>query len=353
MGKSITFQILCNRNGGKLVAVLYVKEQGSYIQKQGERLVVSKNVDRLLEIPILNIENIALIGNVQITTQALHMLMERGIDVSYFSYGGKYLGHTASDASKNIFLRFEQYRYYQDLERRLSMARVIVNNKILNQIALIREHRWNHSEYNWKADVEQMEKYRQLLNEKHTSNEILGIEGICSNIYFGAFGHMLSCDFSFRGGNRRPPRDPINVIISLAYTFLTKEMCGALDSESFETYLGFLHGIRYGRKSLALDMIEEFRQPVIDRFVILLFNKRMISKYDFEFEEDGNVVLNEEGFRKFCTEYERWMNGKNTMSGEKSFRNCIKKQVASLKKSICTGEVYVPYNWEMHKQNAT
>jgi CRISPR-associated protein Cas1 len=162
---------------------------------------------------------------------------------------------------------------------------------------------------------------------------------------------MLKCDFSFHGRNRRPPKDPVNVIISLAYTFLTKEMCNALDSESFETYLGFLHGIRYGRKSLALDMMEEFRQPAIDRLVILLFNKRMIGKYDFEFPEDGSVVLNEEGFRKFCGEYERWMNGKNVLAGEESFRNCIRKQVSMLKRCICKGEEYIPYSWERKMLN--
>ena len=122
-------------------------------------------------------------------------------------------------------------------------------------------------------------------------------------------------------------------------------MCSALDAESFETYLGFLHGIRYGRKSLALDMIEEFRQPAVDRLVLLLFNKRMIGKYDFEFPEEGGVILNEDGFRKFCTEYERWMNGKNSTSGEKSFRSQIQKQVAGLKKAISKGEEYSPYQW--------
>lgn len=177
---------------------------------------------------------------------------------------------------------------------------------------------------------------------------MLGVEGICSNIYFGAFGQMLKCDFEFHGRNRRPPKDPINVIISLAYTFLTKEMCSALDAESFETYLGFLHGIRYGRKSLALDMIEEFRQPMIDRFVLLLFNKHMVGKYDFEFPGEGDVVLNEDGFRKFCTEYEKWLNGRNSASGEKSFRVRIREQVAKLKRVICKGERYTPYCWEKY-----
>ena len=190
-----------------------------------------------------------------------------------------------------------------------------------------------------------MEKYLSQLPKKGTTNELLGTEGICSQIYFGAFGRMLHCDFSFDGRNRRPPRDPVNIILSLAYTLLTKEVSNSLDAESFEPYLGFLHGIRYGRKSLALDIVEEFRQPVVDRLVILLFNKRMLGRYDFETEEDDRVVLSEDGFRKFCVEYERWIDGRNAASAVDSFRKEIRKQVACLKRAVVKGETYVPYAW--------
>ena len=114
--------------------------------------------------------------------------------------------------------------------------------------------------------------------------------------------------------------------------------------------LGFLHGIRYGRKSLALDMMEEFRQPVADRLVMLLFNKRIIGKYDFDFPENGSALLNEDGFRKFCIEYEKWMDGRNTASGEKSFRHIIRRQASKLKKAIMQKEDYVPYRWK-EKEN--
>lgn len=327
------------------MSAIYIKEQGTYVQKSGERILVTKNGARLFEIPVFQMDNLCLIGNVQISTQALHMLMEKGVDVSYLSYSGKYLGHTAADASSNIFLRFEQYQMYLNEERRLSIARSITENKIKNQLEVIKRHRWDGSDYDWKSDAEQMERHLTKLTKMDGPNEILGIEGICSNIYFRSFAQMLHCDFTFDGRNRRPPRDPVNVILSLTYTLLTKELCNALDAESFEPYLGFLHGIRYGRKSLALDIIEEFRQPVVDRLVIILFNKRMIGKYDFEFPEEDHVILTEEGFRKFCTEYERWMNGKNSLSGNPSFRNLIRSQVKELKKAITEHRDYAPYRW--------
>lgn len=327
------------------MAVLYVKEQGTYVKKKNESIVVSKGSDILLQLPVANLDNMAVIGNVQLTSQVLQMLLMRGVDINHFSFSGKYLGRTAAESSKNIFLRLAQYEIYHNLERRLELARQIVNNKILNQMKMIERFPFSGQEYVWRSDVEKMEYHRQKLPYKKTSNEILGVEGICSQIYFGAYGKMFKCEYEFHGRNRRPPRDPINVIISLGYTFLTKEVSNALDAESFEMYLGFLHGIRYGRKSLALDMVEEFRQPVVDRLAIRLFNKRMITEFDFSLEENA-ILLNEEGFKKFCKEFEKWMTDKAFSDGEMSFRSRIKFQVGQLKKAIQSGREYLPFKWE-------
>lgn len=327
------------------MAVLYIKEQGSYVKKQGECITVAKGADTLLRMPVANLDNIAVIGNVQITSQALQMLMQKGVDVNYFTFSGKYIGHTAAETSRNIFLRLSQYEVYHNLDRRMELARQIIENKIGNQINIIRNFRFENGEYGWQKDVEKMEEYRKRLGEKQTSNEILGIEGICSSIYFGAFGKMFRGEIKFHGRNRRPPRDPINVMISLGYTFLTKEVSSALDSESFEMYLGFLHGIRYGRKSLALDMVEEFRQPVVDRMVIRFFNKRIFTEFDFSTEEDS-ILLNEDGFKKFCREFERWMTDKSFAGNEMSFRSRIREQAGRLKKAVQSGEMYLPFQWE-------
>ncbi len=323
------------------MAVLYIKDQGAVVQKRSERIAVTKGAATLLEIPVACIENIAVIGNIQVTTQALHMLMANGIDVSYFSFSGRYLGQTGAEFSRNIFLRFAQYALYNQTDRRLAIARDIVSNKISNQIAMIKRYRWGENGHDWKADIKQLERFRGTLAQKQTANGIMGVEGICSNIYFGAFGAMFHCDFSFHGRNRRPPRDPINVLISLGYTFLTKEVSSALEAESFEMYLGFLHGIKYGRKSLPLDIVEEFRQPVVDRFVISACNKRMMNPYDFE--DDGEaIILNEEGFKKFCREFERWLGG----AGGTNFRTQIKEQAAMLKNTVLKQQPYKPFRFE-------
>ena len=325
------------------MSVIYVKEQGSMIRKSGERIEIIKQNKKLLSFPIWNIDGISIVGNVQISTQALIYLMENGVDVSIFSYSGRYIGQAMADSSKNIFLRFAQYDIYQDKDSRMKMARIIISNKINNQICVIKKYHYKDG-FTCEDEIKKMERLKTKLDKCEDTNEILGVEGMCSNLYFTCFAHMIDCNFTFERRNRRPPRDPINVILSLAYTFLTKEVCSALEAESFEVYLGFVHGIRYGRKSLALDIVEEFRQPVVDRFVVQSFNKRMINEYDFDLSEDQGV-LNEDGFRKFCQEYEKWMVRTGSLS-ERSFRQIIKKQVSILKKSIQNQTDYIPFDWE-------
>lgn len=326
------------------MSVIYVKEQGAYIRLNGEKISVVKGQSLLLEIPIHSIDSIIVLGNVQVTMQALTKLLANGTDISYFTYGGKYIGHTISEKSKNIFLRFAQYELYNDKDKRLALAKIIVNNKIMNQINLIKNFHWEREDYNYEKDVIQLETVRKTLEEKTTNNEVMGVEGLCSNIYFQCFRHMLKCNFSFEKRNRRPPRDPVNAILSLAYTFLTKDMCTIIEGESFEAYLGFLHGIRYGRKSLALDLIEEWRQPIVDRLVLRLFNKKMLSENNFQEDTGTGVFLNEEGFKKFCKEYEKWMAGLNYKG--KSFRSLMKCQVNNLKKTFENGEKYILFIYE-------
>ena len=325
------------------MSVIYVKEQGSYIHRSGEKIEITKGGQRLGMFPTASIDGISIIGNIQISTQALAYLMDHGIDISFFSYSGSFIGRAVADTSKNIFLRFAQYDIYQNIENRMQFARQIIKNKIENQISISGSYRYKDG-FSSAEEVKKMRKLQETLNECKTTNEILGVEGMCSNLYFSCFAHMFACRYTFKGRNRRPPKDPINVILSLGYTFLTKEVSSALEAESFEAYLGFLHGIRYGRKSLALDIVEEFRQPVVDRFVIQSFNKRILNEFDFEIE-DESVTLNEEGFRKFCREFERWMTS-NGMPDGKSFRKIVYHQISRLKKAIQNHEEYLPFCWE-------
>ena len=186
------------------MSVLYVREPGAYVRKCGKRIQVEKDGKRLMDLPVFKLSNVNIIGNVQVTTQALHFMMQEGIDVSYLSHSGTYVGHMTADSSKNIFLRLAQYQCYQSAARRLEIAKCIVENKVNNQMVLIRNFRWKAEEYDRKNDLNEIKKMLGTLREKETSNEIMGVEGICSAIYFRAYGHMFRCKTIFTGRNRRP-----------------------------------------------------------------------------------------------------------------------------------------------------
>lgn len=326
------------------MSTAYIREQGSYIRLKNGKMAVTKGNYTIMEIPIFLLENISVFGSVQISTQAMTKFLQSGINISFFTRSGKYIGQTCSGEARNIFLRLSQYEYYLNTERRTEMAKRITENKINNQIAVIRHYRWTGNLYDWKADVEKMEEYKKILAEKDQVNAIMGIEGICSNVYFGCYGQMFKSEIRFHTRNRRPPKDPVNAVLSLVYAFLVKDLCMILESESFEVYMGFLHGIRYGRKSLSLDFVEEFRQPVGDRLVLYLFNKRILKQEDFD-EENGGIFLTENGFRKFCTEYEKWIL-KDAGEG-KNYREIMKIQAVKLKKAIQYGEWYEPYQMQV------
>ena len=217
------------------MAVIYVKEQGAYIKKCGKRIQVEKEGKRLADFPVFQVTNVNIIGNVQVTTQTLHFLMQEGVDVSVFSRSGTYIGHMTAAASRNIFLRMEQYDCYRDIEKRLAIARRIVENKVNNQETLIRKFRWKPEEYDRKNDLHEIDRMLDTLKEKKTANEIMGVEGICSAVYFRAYGHMFRCRLEFPGRNRRPPKDPINGLLSLTYPFVTKEAAQAAGCRYCET----------------------------------------------------------------------------------------------------------------------
>ena len=326
------------------MAVIYIKEQGATVKKMNNRIIVEKNRVKIADIPVNSVTDISIMGNVQVTTQALHMLMEKGIDINYFTYSGKFLGQLGADSSKNIFLRFEQYARYQDLEARLKIARTIVANKIDNQIEVIRYFNWKDIDYDYQNDIKSIQEIKSSLFDKTTSNEIMGVEGSSSQIYYRSFGKMFRGDIRFEKRTRRPPRDPINVILSLGYTLLTKEIEASLESNVFEEYLGCLGGGRDRCKSLALDIVEEFRQPVIDRLVVRLFNLSSLNQFDFE-QIDDQIILTEDGFQKLCCNYEKWMNKPSHNKDSRSFRQIIKSQTDLLKKSIREKKDYTPYKW--------
>ncbi|MDM7940765.1 MAG: CRISPR-associated endonuclease Cas1 [Methanothrix sp.] len=260
---------------------IYVVGQGHTVRKRGERLEVwSHDGGKVSEARLMEVSQVNLYGGVEITTPATVELMQRGIPVLHFTHGGWFEGICEGMSHKNVELRIRQFEWASDPTKSLSIARQIVSGKIENCRTRIRRY-----DPGQPADV--LELLSRLANDaEHSSSmqTLLGIEGASANSYFSRFGEMLKADedvFFFKDRNKRPPRDPVNAVLSYLYGILAKELFVTVLAVGFDPYLGFYHQPRYGRPALALDMMEEFRPTIADSVAISMFNNRELTKSDF------------------------------------------------------------------------
>ncbi|MDX2090368.1 MAG: CRISPR-associated endonuclease Cas1 [Kofleriaceae bacterium] len=284
---------------------LYVQEQGAKISLSGEELVVrGKKGDTRARLP--NVSQVSLFGNVQISTQALRAILERGVSVSFLSTGGWFYGRATGVESKNVELRVAQHRAMGEPEICLQLARGIVASKIRNARTLLRR---NHAKPP-EVTLFELEQLAKKAENAESIPALLGIEGTAARSYFGAFSGMLKGigaeTFDLDGRNRRPPRDPVNALLSLAYSLLTKDFAQVIASAGLDPLLGFYHQPRFGRPSLALDLMEEFRPIIADSTVISAINNGVVEAADFTSHPTG-VALRPAGRRNFILAYERRM----------------------------------------------
>ncbi len=287
---------------------LYVQEPGAFIRKKGGVLEIRKNNEKLGEARLEEISQVALFGPVGISTPTIHELVQRGVSVNYHSSGGWFIGRTDGPWHKNVELRTFQYQKSFDPEACLSLARSFVQAKIANCRTLLRRNRRD------KGNNECLDRLNRFkLKAKNTASLeiLLGIEGSAAAIYFGRFQNMISrgqgdvdFQFDFSGRNRRPPKDPVNTLLSFAYAMLTREWTNTLATVGFDPYRGFYHQPRFGRPALALDMMESFRPIVADSTVITAINNGEIKCSDFHRTPLG-CTLTKTGKRQFIQTFER------------------------------------------------
>jgi len=325
---------------------LYLLEQGAKLFKEQKKLVVEKDEKILLEIPEFKIDRVLLFGNIQITTQAMKFLLESGIETAFFNIHGKLIGRLSPVESKNVLLRISQYEAYRDENFRLKVAKAIVEGKIKNSKVMLQRYQRNHpGEVDFSEPLRNLDSCLEELQNKTKVSTVVGLEGRASAVYFEAFGKMLRKDIQFTLRTRRPPQDPINSLLCLGYALITSEMFSLVSAIGFDPYIGFLHGIDYGRPSLALDLIEEFRHAVVDRLTLELVNKEILTEDDFE-EKEGGVYLKGESMKKFFVHYEKRMLTlfQDECSGEETnFRKTFLKQAQKFAKTIQEGISYEPF----------
>lgn len=332
------------------MANLYLTEQNSVLRKTGDRLLVEKDDQILLDVQCHKIQAVLIFGNVQFTTQAVHELMEHGIELAIHTRSGKLVGQLTSPTTKNIALRIKQFARYEEAAFRLRLAREIVGGKISNCLHLMREFAYNHPEIDLQEESTALKTQLPALATAAGLDQVLGQEGEAAKVYFQGFAKMLLGEFVFPGRRKRPPPDPVNAILSLSYTMIFNEIGSLLDGLGFDPYLGYLHSATYGRASLAADLMEEFRAPVADRLTLKLINNRVFTPLDFHAnQETGGVTFTREALKRYFVEYERLLNVEFLLPATNertTLRKCFRLQAEKMATVIRDDAPYLPFSPE-------
>ncbi|NLE66715.1 MAG: CRISPR-associated endonuclease Cas1 [Lentisphaerae bacterium] len=261
---------------------LYVQEQGARVRKEGEGLAAAKGEQNLGRFLLKDVSQAVLCGNVSITPQALHLLCERGVPVVHLSMGGWFYGLTMGHGLRNAYDRAAQFRAASDPGRCLAFARAVVGAKGHNQRTLLRRNAGGAAE----AGLDALARLLDRVERAEALEALLGVEGALAAAYFAHWSTMvresaLASGFAFSERNRRPPRDPVNALLSFGYALLAKECMVALLAEGLDPWWGLYHQPRHGRPALALDLMEEFRPLVVDSAVLTALNTGMVQADQF------------------------------------------------------------------------
>ena len=295
---------------------VYVQARSAKVAKKGETLEISIEDANTATARLNEVSQLVLMGNIYVTTPCLHELMEREIPVTWHSYGGWFIGHTVGTGHKNVEIRTAQYRASFDPGICLRLAKGLVVAKIQNCRTLLRRN-WKEGETpeglleDFKRDIDHARRIGSL-------PELLGVEGNAAARYFGQFRNMIRRSdsteefaFDFAKRNRRPPTDPVNALLSYAYSLLVRTWTVTLSGVGFDPYRGFYHQPRYGRPALALDLMEPFRPLIADSSVIQAINNGEVKPTDF-ISAAGSVALDKDGRKRFIAAFERRLSHETT-----------------------------------------
>lgn len=352
------------------MTTLYLTEQRSLVRKDGDTLVVEIPADkdkgtekRKVRVPLLKVDQVVVYGDSTITSPALSALLDRPADICFLTYHGQFKGRLTNGFTKNAGLRIAQHRQaiVNDPNRALLAARAFVQGKLANMRTLLLR-------FNRKLDQEAIqtatEAMARILKEVESLQpdglpidparpqlnsawgRLLGLEGSGSAQYFGVFHHLLKQELGFRKRVRRPPTDPVNAMLSFGYVLLMNQVASSVNIAGLDPYIGFLHGSKYGKPALALDLMEEFRPIVVDSTVLTLINTGAIKADDFS-ETLGAFRLSEAGRKTFLQKYEERLNTAirhPTFDQQVTYRKAIELQTRLLGKWL-TGEIseYPPF----------
>ncbi len=288
------------------MGTVYITANDAFIGKTDERLVVKADKQKLLDVPLIKVDGLVILGRATVSPAVVKELLERHIPLCFLTETGKYLGRLESEMTKNIFVRQAQWKAAGESAQAIHLVKGFVRGKLKNyRTSFLRQAR-KHSEVELDRAIDRIESAISPIEQTNNINSLRGLEGAGSAAYFGAFDRLIRVEeFSFSTRCRRPPTDPVNSLLSFGYSLLRQDIQSAVNLVGFDPYLGYLHCQHYGRPSLALDLMEEFRPLVVDTIVLNAINLRILVRGDFTSEPISNAVsLTTEARRKFLKLYE-------------------------------------------------
>ena len=328
---------------------LYVLEPDTRLEKEYGRLLVTRQDEVILRLALENVSAVVLVGNAGATTQALHALLRHGAPLYLTARSGELLGRLLPPTGFNLPLRQQQYRRNDQPEFCLHLARQIVAAKVHNQFVLAKRILRRRISADLLEAKAQLDRARTAIPASQEIDSLLGMEGSAASAYFEIYRSAFDPEWDFTRRTRRPPKDPVNALLSLGYTFLGYAMLSALEVAGLDPYLGYFHQEEYGRPALALDLIEEFRAPIVDALVMGLVNRKLLRPDDFEPGEGGGIFLTRGGMRIFVREFEDRLETQHTVpkiGRPLSYRKLFEVQACNLARLI-QGEMenYQPFRW--------
>ena len=296
----------------KLLNTLYVTTPDRYLSLDGENVVINSDGKEIARLPLHNLERIITFGYTGASPALMGKCATDGIELVFMSRNGRLLARIEGEFNGNVLVRRQQYRIADDPKKSLQIAKYIICAKIFNSRWTVERVKRDHP---LRIDISKLDHSSSLLKsaiervaEAESFDILRGVEGEAAQVYFSVFDDMILQQkdaFVFNGRNKRPPKDNVNSMLSFAYSLATSMCTSGLESVGLDPYVGFMHTDRPGRRSLALDLVEELRAPLCDRFVITLINKKIITPDDLTKREDGAVMLNEQGRRTFITAWQK------------------------------------------------
>ena len=282
----------------KLLNTLYVTTPEAYLSKDGQNVVVSVKQEEVFRIPAINIEGIVTFGYMGASPGVMKLCSDNGISLTFLSPQGRFISRVQGATKGNVLLRKKQYQLSDDASWSLHVVRLMIGGKIQNYRNILRRYIRDYGENeDINRAVQVLERAKRDALKAQDKTELIGYEGMASNAYFEVLPILIlnqKTDFPFHGRNRRPPKDAVNAMLSFAYTLIANDVAAALETVGLDPYVGFLHTLRPGRTSLALDMMEELRAYLADRLVLSLINRKQISGKGFVEHGDNGIVMDED-----------------------------------------------------------